>query len=224
MNFFNDKKLLLLEDSNEFVENAIALFNMFVKKTFVAKNIKEAFEILEKEKIDLIISDIHLKNECGLDFIKKFRETNNETPILILSGYKDEELLFKAMTLNLSGYLIKPINFKVLMEALVKCKNKIKFNNQKITMLKDGFNYDKELKIVTKEQDIFELNKKEILFFEMLCENKQRIITKDMFIKFVYEYEPMSESALNNFILRIRKRFGKNFLHTIPDVGYKMIL
>ena len=39
MNFFNDKKLLLLEDSNEFVENAIALFNMFVKKTFVAKNI-----------------------------------------------------------------------------------------------------------------------------------------------------------------------------------------
>lgn len=31
MNFFNDKKLLLLEDSNEFVENAIALFNMFVK-------------------------------------------------------------------------------------------------------------------------------------------------------------------------------------------------
>ena len=52
------------------------------------------------------------------------------------------------------------------MEALVKCKNKIKFNNQKITMLKDGFNYDKELKIVTKEQDIFELNKKEILFFE----------------------------------------------------------
>ncbi len=53
MNFFNDKKLLLLEDSNEFVENAIALFNMFVKKTFVAKNIKEAFEILEKEKIDL---------------------------------------------------------------------------------------------------------------------------------------------------------------------------
>ena len=178
MEFLNDKNLLLLEDSDEFIENAVSLFNMFVKKTFVAKNIKEAFEILEKEKIDLIISDIHLKNECGLDFIKKFRETNNETPILILSGYKDEELLFKAMTLNLSGYLIKPINFKVLMEALVKCENKIKFNNQKITMLKDGFNYDKELKIVTKEQDIFELNKKEILFFEMLCENKQRIITK----------------------------------------------
>lgn len=224
MNFFNDKKLLLLEDSNEFVENAIALFNMFVKKTFVAKNIKEAFEILEKEKIDLIISDIHLKNECGLDFIKKFRETNNETPILILSGYKDEELLFKAMTLNLSGYLIKPINFKALIEAFEKCEEKIKFNNQTVIDLKDGYKYDKDLKKLVKNGEIFELNKKEILFFEMICENKKNVITKDMFAKFVYEYEPMSDSALNNFILRLRKRFGKSFLHTIPDMGYKFIL
>jgi DNA-binding response OmpR family regulator len=224
MDFFNDKQLLLLEDNDEFIENAVALFNMFVKKTLVAKNIKEAFEILERKKIDLIISDIHLKNECGLDFIKKFRETNNETPILILSGYKHEDLLFKAMTLNLSGYLIKPINFKVLVEAFEKCEEKIKFNNQTIIELKDGYSYDKNLRKLTKNNEIFELNKKEILFFEMICENKKKVITKDMFVKFVYEYEPMSDSALNNFILRLRKRFGKSFLHTIPDIGYKFIL
>ena len=224
MEFLNDKHLLLLEDSDEFIENAISLFNMFVKKTFVAKDIKEAFKILENERIDLIISDIHLKNECGLDFIKSFRQTNNDTPILVLSGYKDEDLLFKAMTLNLSGYLIKPINFKALIEAFEKCEAKLKLNTQKIIDLKDGFKYDKELKKIINEDKIFELNKKEILFFEMLCENKKRIITKDMFLRFVYEDEDMSDSALNNFILRVRKRFGKNFLHTIPDIGYKMII
>lgn len=224
MKFLGDKNLLLLEDSDEFIENAISLFNMFVKTTFVAKNIKEAFNILENEDIDLIISDIHLKKESGLDFIEEIRKTNNEIPILILSGYKDEDLLFKAMSLNLSAYLLKPINFKALMEAFEKCENKIKFNNQAIVELKDGFKYDKELKRIIKMNEIYELNKKEILFFEMLCENKKRIITKDMFIKFVYEYEPMSDSALNNFILRIRKRFGKNFLYTIPDIGYKMII
>ena len=218
------KKVLIVDDKQTIAKIIQVYISDMFECIYFDDPIKSIAWLQEGNLPDLIISDIHLKNECGLDFIKKFRETNNETPILILSGYKDEELLFKAMTLNLSGYLIKPINFKVLMEALVKCKNKIKFNNQKITMLKDGFNYDKELKIVTKEQDIFELNKKEILFFEMLCENKQRIITKDMFIKFVYEYEPMSDSALNNFVLRIRKRFGKNFLHTIPDVGYKMII
>ena len=45
-----------------------------------------------------------------------------------------------------------------------------------------------------------------------------------MFLAYVYEYETMSDSALNNFIMRIRRRFGKTFLHTIPDVGYKLIV
>lgn len=128
------------------------------------------------------------------------------------------------MTLNLSAYLVKPINFNALMDAFEKCEARIKVNNQKIIELKDNFKYNKEQKIVLKDDEIFELNKKEILFFEMLCENQKKIITKDMFLEHVYEFESMTDSALSNFILRIRKRFGKNFLHTIPDVGYKMIL
>lgn len=224
MEFLNDKNLLLLEDNDEFIENAISLFNMFVKQTFVAKNTKEAFIILKEHKIDLIISDIHIKNENGLDFIEKFRTTNHEMPILVLSAYKDEDFLFRAMTLNLSGYLIKPISFKALIDAFEKCEAKINFNNQTIIDLKNNIHYDKELKKVIKDSETFELNKKEILFFEMLCENKKRVISRDMFQKFVYEDEFMSDSALNNFILRIRKRFGKNFLHTIPDIGYKLIL
>lgn len=93
---------------------------------------------------------------------------------MVLSGYKDEDLLFKAMTLNLSGYIIKPINVKSLMEAFEKCKAKIKLNNQKIIDLKDDLKYDKELKIVIKNDEVFELNKKEILFFELLYENQKK--------------------------------------------------
>jgi len=220
----NDKMLLLLEDNQEFIDNAVSLFKMFVAQVWVAQNIKEAFEIMGKEKIDIIISDIHLKSENGLDFIKQVRKTNDAIPILVLSGHKDEELLFKAMTLNLSGYLLKPINFKMLVESFNECLTKLEANNKPIITLKDAYCYDKALKKVTKDKDVFELNKKEILFFEMLCENKNRVLTRDMFLAYVYEYETMSESALNNFIMRIRRRFGKNFLHTIPDVGYKLIV
>lgn len=43
MNFFNDKQLLLLEDSDEFIENAVSLFNIFVKKIFCCKKYKRVF-------------------------------------------------------------------------------------------------------------------------------------------------------------------------------------
>ncbi len=220
----SDKHLLLLEDNEAFVDNAVSLFNLFVKKTFVATNTHEAFAFLKNESIDIIVSDIKLKNENGLDFIRHVRQKNNQIPIIVLSGHKDEELLFSAMTLNLSGYLLKPINFKMLTEAFDACAKKLRENTLSLIALKDGYAYDKELKHITKNKETFELNKKEILFMEMLCENKHRIITKDMLLAHVYEYNPMSDSAINNFIMRIRRRFGKTFLYTIPDIGYKLLL
>jgi two-component system, OmpR family, response regulator VanR len=220
----SDKNLLLLEDNKDFVDNAVSLFNIFVKKTFVATNTTEAFAYLKKENIDIIISDIKLKNENGLDFIRIVREKDDKIPIVVLSGHKDEELLFRAMTLNLSGYLLKPINFKMLTEAFEQCAKKLQDNSLNIIILKDGYSYNKELKYIIKDEEIFELNKKEILFMEMLCENKHKIITKDMLLAYVYEYNPMSDSAINNFIMRIRRRFGKTFLYTIPDVGYKLLV
>lgn len=220
----SNKNLLLLEDSDDFIENIISLFNMFVKKTFIAKDINSANKILNEEAIDIVVSDIHLKNENGLDFIHKIRETNQKIPIVVLSGYKDENLLFRAMTLNLTGYLVKPVNFKSLVDVFEECSKKILSQNIVNVILKDDFVYNKNLKNISKDNEIFELNKKEILFFELLCENRTKIITKDMIANVIYENEPMSDSALNNFIMRIRKRFGKNFLHTIPDIGYKMIV
>lgn len=219
-----DKTLLLLEDNIEFIDNAISLFGMFVARVLVAHTIQEAFALLAKEPIDIIISDIHLKNENGLDFIKEVRKDNVHIPILVLSGHKDEDLLFRAMTLGLSGYLLKPINFKMLVESLGECLKKIELHTQTLIALKNGFLYDKSLKKITQEGVDFELNKKEILFFEMLIQHKNSVLTRDMFLAYVYEYETMSDSALNNFIMRIRRRFGKTFLHTIPDVGYKMIV
>lgn len=220
----NDKKLLLLEDSDEFIENIISLFNMFVKETVVAKDIRSAKRIYSENKIDIIVSDINLKQENGLDFIKNIRETNSDIPIVVLSGHKDEEYLFCAMTLNLSGYLLKPVNFKSLVSVLEDCGKKIRLQTLESIPLKDGFIYNKELKKVSKESEIFTLNKKEILFFDMLIHHKTKVITKEMIRSIVYEDEEMSDSALNNFIMRLRRRFGKTFLHTIPDVGYKLIV
>ena len=220
----SNKKLLLLEDSDEFIENVTSLFNMFVKQTIIAKNIKDAFNILENEKIDIIISDINLKNENGLDFIKEYRKINKEIPIAVLSGHKDEELLFRAMTLNLSGYLLKPVNFKSLIEVFTNCANKLLANNLTTITLKDGYVYNKEQKKLSRDLESFILNKKEIQFFDMLSENKNKIITKNMILHSVYEDGNASDASLNNFIMKIRKRFGKSFLHTIPNVGYKMVL
>ncbi|MDP3292784.1 MAG: response regulator, partial [Sulfuricurvum sp.] len=109
-----DKTVLFLEDNVELALNATSLLNIFVQKVHHVSTITEAELLFEKSHIDIIISDIKLKNENGLDFIRKIRSTNVQIPILIISGHKDEDFLLRSIPLGLTAYLLKPIKYDEL--------------------------------------------------------------------------------------------------------------
>jgi two-component system response regulator VanR len=216
------KQMLFIEDDEELSHMMIPIFNVFVKEVFYAPTLQAAKAILDEQNIDLIFTDIHLKNENGLDFVKEIRTTNEELPIVVLSGYKDEPLLLKAIPLGLTDYLIKPVNYTQLTIAFEKCIQKIgKVSHQRV-YLSNGFEYCADEKKLLKEGVWYELKKKELLFMELLSKNKNRLITKEMIQTSVWECEDMSDAALYNFIMRIRNRFGKDFIHMISNLGYRL--
>lgn len=217
-----NKTILFLEDNTEFAKNTIVLFDVFVKYVYHAQTIQEAETALREAHIDIIISDIKLKQESGLDFIQKVRSRDKFTPIIILSGHKDENFLFRSIPLGLTAYLLKPIKYEELMNALELCSQKIDFHHNKKIELKEDWYFDTETKMLIKEGDYISLNKKEALFMELLACNRERLITKEMIHASVWEFKEMSDSAVTNFILRIRRRFGKTFIYTIVDVGYRL--
>jgi len=217
-----DKTILFLEDNNDFADNTIILFHVFVKTVHHASTITQAYEILQSHHIDIVISDINLKQENGLDFITELRAKNSSLPIVIISGHKDEEFLFRSITLNLTAYLLKPIKYNELIETLSRCSEKMSLNHKQHIELKEGWYYDTESKVLQKEGMMHNLNKKETLFMEVLMHNRDRLITKEMLHASVWKFEDMSDSAVTNFILRIRKRFGKEFIYTLPDLGYRL--
>ena len=69
------------------------------------------FENFQNNEIDIIISDLKVKDGLALSFIEQIRSINKEIPIVVLSAHKDEEFLLKAIPLGLTSYEIKPINF-----------------------------------------------------------------------------------------------------------------
>lgn len=216
------KQMLFIEDDEELSHMMIPIFNIFVKEVFYASTLEHAKAVLNEHTIELIFTDIHLKNENGLDFVKEIRMMNEEIPIVVLSGYKDEPLLLKAIPLGLSDYLIKPVNYTQLTVAFEKCIQKIgKVSCQRV-YLSNGFEYCLDEKKLIKEGVWFELKKKELLFMELLSKNKNRLITKEMIQDSVWQCEDMSDAALYNFIMRIRNRFGKDFIHMISNLGYRL--
>lgn len=221
MEYLKNCNLLVFQDKKD-KESISSFVELFVKNLFIVKCEEDAFQVLNKERIHLLIVENNSENNDGVVFIEKLREKNENILIILISDFKNEDFLFRIMSLKLSGYILRPIDYNLLIDTFKRCGNKIK-SNEELFSLKNDFKYNRKLKEIIIKNESYQLNRKEILFFEMLCENKEKVITKELFKKFVYEEKNMSDSAANNFILRIRKRFGKDFIYTIPNVGYKLV-
>ncbi|MDD3343270.1 MAG: response regulator transcription factor [Sulfurospirillaceae bacterium] len=216
-----DKNVLFVEDNEEFAQNFMTLLALFVKQIFHCDTITKAKQTMQTETIDMIICDIKLNDENGLDLIEVIRKDNTHLPIVVLSGNKNEEFLFRAIPLNLTAYLLKPIKYKELIDTLSKCAEHFRPSNQII--LKNGYSYEPENRVLyDKEGGLIELSKKEAAFVELLMANANRIVTKDMMCESVWNFDCVSDQAIVNFVMRFRKKVGKEFIQTIAEAGYRL--
>ena len=221
MTVLKNKNVLLVEDNDEFAQNFMTLLSLFVGAIFHCKDIGSAQKVLVDKKIDMIICDIKLGDENGLDFIESIRKNNLHMPIVILSGNKNEEFLFRAIPLNLVAYLLKPIKYKEFTETLTKCAQF--FTPSTHLMLKNGYSFDQNNRLLyTKEGVAIELGKKEAAFVELLLANQNRIVTKDMMYESIWNFDCVSDQAIVNFVMRFRKKVGKEFIQTIAEAGYRL--
>lgn len=216
-----DKNVLFVEDNEEFAQNFMTLLALFVKQIFHCDTITKAKQTMQTETIDMIICDIKLNDENGLDLIEVIRKDNTHLPIVVLSGNKNEEFLFRAIPLNLTAYLLKPIKYKELIDTLSKCAEYFQPSTQ--IVLKNGYSYEPENRVLyDKEGGLIELSKKEAAFVELLMANANRIVTKDMMCESVWNFDCVSDQAIVNFVMRFRKKVGKEFIQTIAEAGYRL--
>ncbi len=221
MEILKTKNVLFVEDNEDFAQNFMTLLELFVHKIWHAKELKTAREVFQHETIDMIICDIKLNNENGLAFIEEVRKFETGMPIIILSGNKNEEFLFRAIPLNLTAYLLKPIKYKDLVTSLETCAKS--FTKTEAILLKNGDIFDRHNQALhLKDGTTIELGKKETAFLRLLIENHNQIVTKDMILESVWNFEDVSEGAIANFIMRLRKKIGKQFIHTVAESGYKL--
>lgn len=216
-----NKNVLFVEDNDEFAQNFMTLLLLFVKEIFHCNTVMAARKTLFDKTVDMIICDIKLGDENGLDFIDMVRKNNAHIPIVILSGNKNEEFLFRAISLKLVAYLLKPIKYKEFIDILTKCAQF--FTPQQNVTLKNGYCFDSASKLLYTPRGIaIELRRKEAIFVELLIAHQNRIVTKDMMCASMWNFNDVSNQAVVNFVMRFRKKIGKDFVQTIVDVGYRL--
>ncbi len=102
------KKILIVEDDDDYRKLLARKLNKSGYMTFSSTNGQEALRFLKKKTVDLIVLDLIMKKMNGLEFYEKIeKETNKETPILILSNIQLSNINELVTKPQIEGYLIK---------------------------------------------------------------------------------------------------------------------
>jgi Response regulator containing CheY-like receiver, AAA-type ATPase, and DNA-binding domains len=115
-----EKPLILTIDDEPTIRSAIQLILSRRHCTVLsAQNAEEAKALVQSQTFDIILLDVKLGKDSGLDFLKYLREELKiTTPVLMMSGLADTERIKEASKFNIKGFLLKPFNAKGLEEKV----------------------------------------------------------------------------------------------------------
>lgn len=214
--------LLLVEDDEELKNSIKETLSIFFKNIITAKDGQEALLIYSKNNIDLIITDYVMPRMNGYELCKELRDINRKIPLVIMSNYSDQEKLLKSITLELTDYLVKPIEYKQLVETLFKMIEKLERENLLYFKIDEDKKYNYFTKEIIDEKDnsATKLTKSEIIILELLIKSINKIVTTETIEYNLSPNEPKSEQAIKNIIHRLRTKLTKNLISNVQGVGY----
>ena len=210
-------KILIVEDDRELRQ----LFqHVLVKNGYTvrgAANGREALACIDKEYVDLIISDIMMPVMDGYELVRSLRDCGDKTPVLMITA-KDA---FDDMRL---GFLSGTDDYMVLrVGALLRRAQMINDRRQVI----GGTVMECDSLMVTTEKESMILPQKEFMLLYKMASYPGKIFTRQQLMDDIWGYESDSDThTVDVHIGRLRERFRDNpdfKIVTMRGVGYKVV-
>ena len=215
-------KILYVEDDEIARENGVEYLENFFEQIYEASDAIVALQLYEKYQPDIIITDIQMPKLNGLEFVKRIRQKDKKTQIIIITAFCDKDYLLKAIELQLVKYLVKPVKEKEFEEALFLCVNSLQEDNSNIVKLDVDSYFDSFNKNLVIKDEIIKLRAKEILFLELLIKNKNRYVSYEEIENYVWSDSVMTKDALKTLVKNLKTKIPKDLILNLTNSGYKI--
>ena len=219
--------VLVVEDD----KNLKKLMVTYLKKnnytTFEARNGIQALDIIDKQYIDLVISDIMMPEMDGYELLNELRIANYEIPIMLITAKSDISDKKQGFILGADDYMVKPIDMEeMVLRVSVLLKRAKSANKRKIILRDLIIDYD-QLSVV-KHDKVYNLAQKEFYLLYKLVSTPNTIFTRQELIEEIWGLESESEyRTVDVHIKRLReelKELNELEIVTVRGLGYKCII
>ena len=170
---------LYVEDDDFIRESFLLMIKRYFKEVISASNGKEGLELFKKYDPDIVISDIRMPVMDGIEMVKKIKEIDPDTFVILITAFSDTEYLKAAIELGVEAYITKPVDRNILIKKLNFLAELIKAKKEKEELLKVlQIIFDKQIEgLILYEDNIPKLCNNKFLDFFKECMELDKLVS-----------------------------------------------
>jgi two-component system alkaline phosphatase synthesis response regulator PhoP len=219
------KKILVVDDEADILE--LLKYNL-KKEGYHVKTVNNGVDALEVAKTfypDLVLLDIMMPNQDGVETCRQLREIPElgDTFIVFLTARSEEYSEVAAFDIGADDYITKPIKPRALMSRIsamfrrgeVKSKDNTLISVGDLTIDKTSYTIDVKDKKIT-------LPKKEFQLLYFLAQNPNKVFSRDDLLQNIWGTDVyVLARTVDVHIRKVREKIGEGYIRTVKGVGYK---
>lgn len=185
---------------------------------------EEALDYLAAAPYDAVILDIMMPKLDGLSVLKKMRDKNEHTPVLLLTAKDSIEDRVTGLDAGANDYLVKPFAFEELL-ARIRVLVRGTANVQKTCYEVGGLKVQMDTHRVFRDGKEITLSGKEFALLRYMIQNEGVVLSRKKLEQHLWNYDYMgSSNVIDVYIRYLRKKIDEGFepklIHTVRGAGY----
>jgi DNA-binding response OmpR family regulator len=219
--------ILIVEDEEDILE--LMEFNLGREgfETIGFLNTKRVIEVLEEEKVDLILMDRNLPGTEGSEFVASLRRQGIHTPVIFISAKDKDHDIEQGFERGGDDYLTKPFSMKELILRVKAILRRTQKSPAEGNITYRDIILNLASRTLTIEERPIELTKLEFDLLYALLSNQHIVLDREYLLEHVWGGDEMyQDRTVNVAINRLKEKIDpdkdKEYIKTVRGVGYTL--
>ena len=219
------KTILVVDDEKDLLD--LIEYNLKKEgfKVLKAENGKEGIDVAKEHKPNLVLLDIMMPKMDGLEAVEIMRKDDDlkRIPIIFLTARSDENTEIEGLNKGGDDFITKPISTTKLVSRIKAVMRRFEDTAEVLNKLEvHDLEIDKDRYIVKREDQEFQLPRKEFELLFYLASRKGKVMDRQTLLNKVWgDNIYVVDRTVDVHVRKIREKLGDHYIETVKGVGYR---